>query len=95
MSRLGRIAGRRDIESGNPTARVRSTAAAQHFGSADTLIGRATVIDSETIEIHSQRLRPLDIDAPESQKMCSRVGGDQATVDWPCGHGPPWRFPTA
>jgi endonuclease YncB( thermonuclease family) len=52
---------------------------------ADALTGRAMVINGDTIEIHSQRIRLLDIDAPESQQICSRVEGDRVTVDWPCG----------
>ena len=45
---------------------------------ADTLAGRASVIDGDTLEIHGERIRLLDIDAPESRQTC----GDPA---WRCG----------
>ena len=31
---------------------------------AETIAGRASVIDGDTLEIHGQRIRILDIDAP-------------------------------
>lgn len=47
--------------------------------SAD-LVGRSSVIDGDTLEIHGQRVRLEGIDAPESRQMCDRHG--QA---WRCG----------
>lgn len=44
-----------------------------------TLIGRASVIDGDTIEIHGQRVRIAGIDAVESDQLC-----------WH-GQGRPWR----
>ena len=35
---------------------------------AETIAGRATVIDGDTLEIHGERIRILDIDAPESRQ---------------------------
>src|SRR6202140_5897640 len=37
---------------------------------ADDLIGRASVIDGDTLEIHGSRIRLWGIDAPESSQLC-------------------------
>ncbi len=42
---------------------------------ADTIVGRASVIDGDTIEIHGERIRFNGIDAPESSQLCSDSGG--------------------
>jgi endonuclease YncB( thermonuclease family) len=49
--------------------------------SADTIAGRASVIDGDTIEIHGERIRILDIDAPESRQTCTADDG----TEWRCG----------
>ena len=36
----------------------------------DVLTGRATVIDGDTIELHGERIRLLDVDAPEMNQYC-------------------------
>lgn len=41
---------------------------------AAELIGQARVVDGDTIEIHSQRIRLHGIDAPESSQTCLRAG---------------------
>ena len=37
---------------------------------ADDLIGQASVIDGDTLEIHGTRIRLWGIDAPESNQFC-------------------------
>ena len=43
--------------------------------SAETIVGRASVIDGDTIEIHGKRIRFNGIDAPESAQLCADAGG--------------------
>jgi len=39
------------------------------------------VIDGDTLEIHGERIRILDIDAPESRQTCRALSGSE----WKCG----------
>jgi endonuclease YncB( thermonuclease family) len=48
---------------------------------AETIAGRASIIDADTLDIHGQRIRILDIDAPESLQTCR----DQDGKAWRCG----------
>ena len=45
------------------------------------LVGVASVIDADNIEIHGQRIRLHGIDAPEGGQICR----DAAGRDWRCG----------
>jgi len=44
-------------------------------GGAETIAGRASVIDGDTIEIHGERIRFNGVDAPESAQLCADAAG--------------------
>lgn len=44
-------------------------------GGAETIAGRASVIDGDTIEIHGERIRFNGIDAAESAQFCTDAAG--------------------
>jgi endonuclease YncB( thermonuclease family) len=48
---------------------------------AADIVGVASVVDGDTIEIHGARIRLHGIDAPESAQRCRRADDTQ----WPCG----------
>jgi endonuclease YncB( thermonuclease family) len=48
---------------------------------ADELVGQASVIDGDTIEIHGTRIRLWGIDAPESSQLCR----DDDSKPYQCG----------
>jgi endonuclease YncB( thermonuclease family) len=45
---------------------------------ATDLIGRASIIDGDTIEIHGTHIRLWAIDAPESAQLCRNDDSDQS-----------------
>jgi endonuclease YncB( thermonuclease family) len=49
---------------------------------AETMAGRASVIDADTLQVNGERIRILDIDAPEKDQFCQQAVGD---VTWACG----------
>ena len=48
---------------------------------ANDLVGVASVIDADTLEIRGPRIRLHGIDAPESSQRCTRPSGQE----WRCG----------
>jgi endonuclease YncB( thermonuclease family) len=44
---------------------------------ADDLIGQASVIDGDTLEIHGSRIRLWGVDAPESSQLCRGEDSEQ------------------
>jgi len=48
---------------------------------ASTISGPALIIDGDTLELAGERVRILDIDAPETRQICTRSDG----VAVPCG----------
>jgi endonuclease YncB( thermonuclease family) len=48
---------------------------------AQDIVGRASVIDGDTVEIHGTRIRLFAIDAVESRQSCTTFQGQR----WPCG----------
>lgn len=47
---------------------------------AAAVVGVASIIDGDTLDIHGQRVRLAGIDAPESSQLCIRDG-----EPWRCG----------
>ena len=45
------------------------------------IVGRASVVDGDTLEIGGVRIRLWGVDAPEASQMCQMASGER----WPCG----------
>jgi endonuclease YncB( thermonuclease family) len=52
---------------------------------ADTIAGRASVIDGDTLEVHGERIRILHVDAPERGQLCFKKLQSIEEGAWPCG----------
>lgn len=48
---------------------------------SETLTGRASVIDADTIDIHGERIRINGVDAPEARQICN----DRTGEEYRCG----------
>jgi len=55
--------------------------ASHSVGLSDELVGQASVVDCDTLEIHGTRIRLWGIDAPESTQLCR---GEDSQL-YPCG----------
>jgi endonuclease YncB( thermonuclease family) len=84
VAKRKRLAPRRKSSKPHPLAicvRLRAVLAATLFfapfrvDAADLIVGRASVIDGDTLEIHGRRVRLFGIDAPESGQTCTDAGG--------------------
>ncbi len=53
----------------------------QHWEPQSPLLGRARVIDGDTVDLAGTRIRLEDIDAPEMNQTCVDLKGQA----WPCG----------
>jgi len=51
------------------------------FATADDLVGQASIIDGDTLEIHGKRIRLWGIDAPKSSQLCR----DKDSLLYQCG----------
>lgn len=77
-----------DLRDASPCKKINRwlIAALFSFGAAGVsqaadLIGHASVVDGDTIEIHGERIRLWGIDAPESDQLCRNEESDL----YPCG----------
>jgi len=58
-----------------PSSPSEATPAPANPAPAGGLVGTATVIDADTLDIHSERIRLVGIDAPESGQKCKDANG--------------------
>ncbi|MGY4461524.1 thermonuclease family protein [Bradyrhizobium sp. LB13.1] len=57
-----------------PAVHVPSSPSIPEAASSEVLVGNASVIDGDTIDIHGTRIRFSGIDAPESRQTCEAYG---------------------
>ena len=81
LAAIAAIALFREVDTSTLFAATRSNIPAAP--SSEMIVGRATVIDGDTIEIHGKRVRFDGIDAPESAQLCSDQNGKSVR----CGAG--------
>ncbi|WP_145831375.1 thermonuclease family protein [Bradyrhizobium huanghuaihaiense] len=56
------------------TAFILGILLSEPLAAAENIVGRASVVDGDTVEVHGTRIRLWGIDAPESDQLCR--GGD-------------------
>lgn len=59
-----------------PMAEADSASGGAPVAKGESLSGTASVIDADTIDIHSQRFRLVGVDAPESKQKCLDANGE-------------------
>ena len=60
----------------SPRSRDFHAAERRSIAHAEPLIGQASIIDGDTLEIHGTRIRLFGIDAPESDQLCRSEGSE-------------------
>ena len=60
----------------DPAAEADPPPSAEPVASGEAVTGTASVIDADTLDIHSQRFRLVGVDAPESKQKCLDASGD-------------------
>jgi endonuclease YncB( thermonuclease family) len=68
------------LPSAGPEHSVAEAAKSPRFDFDSALVGQASIIDGDTIEIHGTRIRFSGIDAPESRQTCEANG-----ITYRCG----------
>lgn len=59
---------------------IAMAAVAWGAGAGEPIVGKARVIDGQTLDVGSQRIRLHGIDAPDGKQTCTADGGE-----WDCG----------
>lgn len=82
LTGLKKVASRDSTEIETPASVQASGAAVKPPASTDAnfIIGKSSVVDADTLEIHGTRIRLEGVDAPESSQRCGAMG-----QEWACG----------